>query len=71
MPKEIKEKLARNIKILGTDPYHPCLRTKKLAGKLANMLSFRLNRDCRVIFCFIDANTIYVSNVEHRKDAYR
>ncbi|MBI2459523.1 MAG: type II toxin-antitoxin system RelE/ParE family toxin [Parcubacteria group bacterium] len=52
-------------------PFHPLLHAKRLSGKLAGLLSFRITRDWRVIFQFNDPETIQLLRVKHRKDVYR
>lgn len=71
LSKEHQSKLARLLILLQGNPFHPLLHTKRLGGKLAGFLSFRITRDWRVIFQFNDPDTIQLLRVRHRKDAYR
>ena len=70
-PKSQKKKLAKLIEVLRGDPFHPLLHTKRLSGKLAKFLSFRITRDWRVIFKFLSAEAVQLVDVGNRKDIYR
>ena len=71
LPKPIQRKLAGQLVLLEANPYHPLLHTKKLIGELAGLFSFRITRDWRGSFYFRDSETIYVRDVDNRKDVYR
>lgn len=71
LPAAQQRKLAGLLELLQEDPLHPLLHTKHLTGSLAGFLSFRFTRDWRVIFRFIDSETIQLIHVAHRKDIYR
>jgi len=71
MPAQQQNKLATLLKILQSDPFHSSLHTKRLSHPLLGLLSFRVARDYRVIFSFIDEDTIQLIDVGHRKDIYR
>lgn len=71
LPSNIQVKLDGLIEILKINPYHALLHTKQLSGVLAGYLSFRITREWRVIFQFIDSQTIQLLRAAHRKDIYR
>jgi addiction module RelE/StbE family toxin len=71
LPRKIQEEFIRLEKVLKENPFHPCLHTKGLHGKLRNFYSFRITRDYRVVFEFISENEIGLITAEHRKDIYR
>lgn len=71
LPKDYQDKLARLLSLLQENPFHPLLHTKRLSGKLAGFLSFRITRDWRVIFQFSDPKTVQLLRVRNRKNAYR
>lgn len=71
LPKKLQEKLADLLETLREDPSHPLLHTKPLAGELKGMFSFRITRDWRVAFYFMDEQTIHLLEVGNRKDIYR
>jgi len=70
-PKNIQKKLAILLNYLKQDPFHPLLHSKHLTGELSGYLSFRITRDYRVIFRFIDLHTIQLLRAADRKDVYR
>ncbi len=71
LPVEQQEKLDDLLERVSTNPYDSILHTKKLTGTLSGFFSFRISRDWRVIFCFIDPTTIRLVLAKHRKDIYR
>ncbi len=71
LPKETQTKLARLLELLEVNPFNPLLHTKRLIGRLSHEYSFRITRDWRVIFIFLDADSIKLVRVRHRKDVYR
>lgn len=71
LPLKLRQRLGEHLELLKGSPFHPKLHTKHLSGDLAGLLSFRVTRDWRVTFRFIDARTIHVMRVANRKDIYR
>lgn len=71
LPKKLKVKLAESITLLQINPFDPTLHTKYLSGQLAGLLSFRITRDWRVIFKFIEPDLVQLIGVANRKDIYR
>ncbi len=71
LSKAEQSKLANLIKILKENPFHPLLHSKRLTHELTGFLSFRVTRSWRVIFQFLDPDTIQLLRVKHRRDAYR
>lgn len=71
LPRPQQKKLGNLIEILKTNPFHSLLHTKNLSGELSGFLSFRISRDWRVIFRFINPETIHLLRVKHRKDIYK
>lgn len=70
-PKPIRSKLVNLLGIFQGDPFHPKLHAKPLVGKLKGFYSFRVTRDWRVIFNFLNLETIFLVDITHRKDIYR
>lgn len=70
-PKPIQKKLASLLEIFQINPFHSKLHTKPLVGKLKGFYSFRITRDWRVIFIFLNPQTISLIAIAHRKDIYR
>jgi addiction module RelE/StbE family toxin len=71
LPKKQQEKLANLLELLQRNAYDPLLHTKSLSGKLSGLYSFRITRDWRVIFQFMDSKTVQLLRVANRKDIYR
>ena len=71
LQKTQQEKLARLISLLVTNPFDPRLHTKHLKPPLEGTYSFRITRDWRVTFHFVDEKTLRLLEVKHRKDIYR
>jgi mRNA-degrading endonuclease RelE of RelBE toxin-antitoxin system len=71
LPASEQLKLAYLLQLLAENPYDPSLHSKKLKPPLAGSISFRITRDWRVQFYFLDATTIMLTTVKHRKDIYR
>ncbi|OGZ65981.1 MAG: hypothetical protein A3C50_03085 [Candidatus Staskawiczbacteria bacterium RIFCSPHIGHO2_02_FULL_43_16] len=71
LPQPQADRLAVLIETLQEDPFHSSLHTKKLGGELAGLFSFRITRDWRVLFKFIEDQTIQLLRIDHRKDVYR
>lgn len=71
LPAPIKNKLSLLLEIFQKNPYHPKLHTKPLMGELKGFYSFRITRDWRVIFNFLNPNRIFLIEVAHRKDIYK
>ncbi len=71
LPVSIQKKLARQLEILKENPFNSLLHSKPLAGSLAGLYSFRITRDWRVIFYFLNEWTVKIVDVAHRKDIYK
>lgn len=71
LPNKQQEKLAKLLEIFQENPFHSLLHTKPLTGQLTGFYSFRITRDWRVIFEFINPETIKLIEVSHRKDIYK
>lgn len=71
LPASIKKKLSVLLDALKKNPFDEKLHTKPLMGSLKGNYSFRITRDWRVIFVFLDNQTISLVDAAHRKDIYR
>ena len=71
LPKNLQEKLAKQLEFLQQNPFHPFLHTKLSTGPLVGFYSFRITRDWRVIFQFKNPEVIKLIGLGHRKDIYR
>jgi len=71
LPRNAQQKLANLTLLLQENPFHAQLHTKHLTGILTGFLSFRITRDWRVIFRFLNEQTIQLLETAHRKDIYK
>jgi len=71
IPVEIQEKATLLEDIFRHDPFDQELKTKKLQGKLQSFYSFRITREYRIIFEFIEKEKVVFLAVKHRKDIYK
>lgn len=71
LPKAQQEKLATLLETLQVQPFAPILHTKPLSGELTGFFSFRITRNYRIIFQFLDPTTIKLIDAAHRKEIYR
>lgn len=71
LPAKQRAKLGTLIALTRENPFHPKLHAKPLVGELSGLYAFRITRDWRVIFQFVDADAIQLLRVKHRRDAYR
>ena len=71
LPELQQHKLAVLIERLRDDPYDSLLHTKRLSAPLVGLFSFRITRDWRALFRFIDERTVQLTQVAHRSDVYR
>ena len=71
LPPKIQEKLSKLLSFLEENPFNRLLHTKHLTGELAGFFSFRITRDWRVVFQFLEPGVIKLIDVSHRKDIYK
>ncbi len=71
LPEFQQKKLSKLIEVLRENPFNPLLHTKRLTKELAGSLSFRVTRNWRVIFQFLNPGAVQLLRVKHRKDIYR
>jgi len=71
LPRSIQKKLGDLEDMFRENPFHPELHSKGLHGKLRNLYSFRITRDYRVIYLFLDEEKALFLFVGHRKDVYK
>ena len=77
LPKKIKKKFLRKIKIFIENPFNPILSTEKLGPPFKETWSFRIDRNYRVIFKFVEGNKIFslpvaiiVGFIKNKKDFF-
>ena len=68
--KDLADRFWKRVEIFTADPFDPRLRTHKLSGKLAELWSFSLAYDLRVIFHFQPQNRAMFENIGTHDDVY-
>lgn len=71
LPNQIKIKAEKQEKLFRSNPFHPSLHTEKLSPKSREVWSFRIDKNYRIIFRFLDKDKILFLNVGHHHWIYR
>jgi addiction module RelE/StbE family toxin len=58
------------IKLLGSDPFHPKLKTHKLKGNLKHLWAFSIEYDLRVVFYFFKEDEIVLESIGKHDEVY-
>lgn len=65
LPLPIQRKFERQEAAFRNNPFHPSLHTEKLEPRGRQVWSFRIDRRYRVLFRFVDRNTVLLLSVGH------
>ena len=71
LPRALQDKTAFLLEIFRDDPFDPRLHTKQLGLPLKGMYSFRINRDYRAGFVFMEDHIIKLLAVQNRDQIYK
>ena len=71
LPAAVQKKASAKTQLFRQHPFHPSLRTKKLEPHFENVWSFRIGRDHRIKFRFLDTHRVHFLFIGDRKDIYR
>lgn len=71
LPLPIQKKAERQQKKFIENPFYPSLHTEKLNPKAREVWSFRIDRQYRIIFRFLDGNTVLFLTVGPHSWIYR
>jgi addiction module RelE/StbE family toxin len=66
----LKKKFWERMEIFLEEPYNSQLRTHKLSGKLVGQWAFSIDDEYRVIFEFIDPNTVLLIDFGKHDEVY-
>ncbi|OHA88611.1 MAG: hypothetical protein A3C70_01015 [Candidatus Zambryskibacteria bacterium RIFCSPHIGHO2_02_FULL_43_14] len=58
LPVSIQKKAEKQEKIFRSNPFHPSLHTEKLEPKNKELWSVRIDKSYRIIFRFMEGNTV-------------
>lgn len=67
---ELKKKFWETVNLFLQHPFDPRLRTHKLTGKLKGLWAFSVTYDCRVIFSFLNKNTVLLIDIGGHDEVY-
>ena len=71
LPESIKKKAEQKEKIFRINPFNPVLKTEKLYPKEKGYYSFRIDRNYRIIFKFLEKNKVLFLTVGHHNWVYK
>ena len=66
----LKNKFSNAVELFEQNPFHSRLRTHKLTGKLEGLWAFSVDRDCRVVFVFLDSRSVMFVDMGGHDDVY-
>ena len=67
---ELENKFQNKVEIFQSNPFHQSLKTHKLSGKLQNYWAFSINLEFRIVFRFIDDNSVLFTAIGTHDDVY-
>lgn len=71
LPKNIREKAKKQEKLFKNNPFYPSLHTEKLTPKSKEVWSFRIDKNYRIVFRFLDKDKVLFLNVGPHDWIYR
>lgn len=71
LSEKIKDKFEKKERIFKSNPFHSSLHTEKLAPKVKQVWSFRIDKKYRIIFQFISKDKVVFLNIGHHHWIYR
>ena len=71
LPISIQKKAEKKEKIFRQNPFHPSLHTEKLEPKNRQVWSFRIDKEYRILFKFINGNKILFMTCGHHNWIYQ
>lgn len=71
LPLSIQKKIEKQEKLFRANPFHPSLRTEKLAPKQHELWSLHVDLRYRIIFRFLETTTVVLLTVNTHDRVYR
>ena len=71
LPTVIQKRAEKQEQLFRRNPFYPSLNTEKLEPKSKNVWSFRVDRNYRIIFRFIDGRTVLFLTIGRHDWIYR
>jgi mRNA-degrading endonuclease YafQ of YafQ-DinJ toxin-antitoxin module len=66
----LEKKFNNRLKTFISNPYHPILKTHKLSGELADLWSFSVDYDVRVVFYFATSKKVVFVDIGSHDEVY-
>ena len=63
LPARVKQIAEKKELVFRKNPFDSKLKTHKLKGNLKEFFSFSINQKCRIIFEFVNSNTVWFHSV--------
>lgn len=70
LPQAGKKQFIERRKLFESDPFNPLLHNHSLAGKYSDCKSFNVNGDIRVIFSYINPETVHLIDIGTHSQLY-
>ena len=67
---KIQMKAVKKADLFKKNPFHPSLRVEKLHPKKFNVWSFRIDKDYRIVFKFVEKDLVEFMFVGHHNEIY-
>ena len=66
----LKQRFEEKLNLFFLNPYDTRLKTHKLSGRLADLWSFSVDYDCRIIFYFENDTVIVLQDIGTHDEVY-
>lgn len=63
LPRKIQITARKKDRLFRENAFHPLLRTHKLSGEFKDYWAYSVNREYRVLFCFLDDHSAVYLNI--------
>ena len=67
---ELRGKFWKSLDLFLVNPFDQKIRTHKLSGKLEGLWAFSVDKDCRVVFEFIEKDRVLLIDVGSHDEVY-
>lgn len=67
---ELIGRFKERMQLFSEHPFHPCLKTHNLSGKLQDYSAFSINYQYRLVFKFISENKVLLITIGTHDDVY-
>lgn len=67
---ELVDLFREKLSLFMENPQNPVLRTHKLHGNLKDHHAFSIHTDCRVVFKYVDADSVILIDIGNHDEVY-